>query len=145
MGSPFPGRDFHPLSTTGLPALSVNVNLNDWVRLMLSYERLDVYQRTIEFLSLVLGAIEDFPPGQSAVRDQLKRAAMSIPLNIAEGVGRTSRQDAKRFYAIARGSAMESGAVIDVCRLLGLINEESSRNAKALLERIVAMLSRTAL
>lgn len=112
---------------------------------MLSYEKLDVYQRTIEFLSLVLGAIEDFPRGQSAVRDQLKRAAMSIALNIAEGVGRPSRQDAKRFYAIARGSAMESGAVIDVCCLLGLINEQSSRNAKALLERIVAMLSKMAL
>ncbi len=112
---------------------------------MLSYEKLDVYQRTIEFLTIVLAAIDDFPRGHSAVRDQLKRAAMSIALNIAEGVGRTSKHDAKRFYSIARGSALESGAVLDVCSLLHLIDEERSRNAKKLLERIVSMLSKMAL
>ena len=112
---------------------------------MLSYEKLDVYQRTIEFLSLVLGAINGFPRGQSVIRDQLKRAAMSIALNIAEGVGRPSRHDAKRFYGIARGSAMESGAVLDVCRLIGLIDDECHRDVKELLERIVAMLSKMAL
>jgi four helix bundle protein len=111
---------------------------------MLSYERLDVYQRTIEFLALILPAIEGFPRGHAAVKDQLKRAAMSIALNIAEGVGRPSPNDAKRFYAMARGSAMECGAVIDVGELLDIVEEETARKAKGLLERIVSMLSKMA-
>ena len=111
---------------------------------MLSYERLDAYQRTIEFLAIILPAIDDFPRGHAAVRDQLRRAALSIALNIAEGVGRTTATDAKRFYAIARGSAMECGAVLDVGRLLGIVKDDTARKAKEPLERIVSMLTKMA-
>jgi len=122
------------------------VNVNDSHRGpdMLSYERLDAYQRTIEFLAIILPAIDDFPRGHAAVRDQLRRAALSIALNIAEGVGRTTATDAKRFYAIARGSAMECGAVLDVGRLLGIVKDDTARKAKELLERIVSMLTKMA-
>jgi len=111
---------------------------------MLSYERLDAYQRTIEFLSIILPATDDFPRGHAAVRDQLRRAALSIALNIAEGVGRTTTTDAKRFYAMARGSAMECGAVLDVSGLLGIVEADTVQKAKGLLERIVSMLTRMA-
>lgn len=122
------------------------MNVNDSHRGpdMLSYERLDAYQRTIEFLAIILPAIDDFPRGHAAVRDQLRRAALSIALNIAEGVGRTTATDAKRFYAIARGSAMECGAVLDVGRLLGIVKDDTARKAKELLERIVSMLTKMA-
>ena len=112
---------------------------------MLSYERLDVYQRTIELLSILLPVIDGFPRGHGAVRDQLKRASLSIALNIAEGVGRPTSDDARRFYAMARGSAMETGAVLDVCRLVNLFDVEVHRRGKDLLERIVAMLTKMAL
>jgi four helix bundle protein len=51
---------------------------------MLDYERLDVYQRSIEFLALAFAVAERVPRGYASLADQLRRAAMSIPLNIAE-------------------------------------------------------------
>ena len=54
------------------------------------------------------------PKGHAVLRDQLERAYLSIVLNIAEGAGRRSHRDKGRFYTIARGSAMESLALIDV-------------------------------
>ena len=86
---------------------------------MLSHEKLDVYQRSIEFLAAALQIAETIPRGQAALADQLRRAATSIPLNIAEGSGRSSGSaDRSRFRGIARGSAMECGAILDVIRLL---------------------------
>jgi four helix bundle protein len=122
------------------------VNVHDAYRSSdtLSYERLDVYQRTIEFLAIILPVIDDFPRGHAAVRDQLRRAALSIALNIAEGVGRTTATDTKRFYAIARGSATECGAVLDVGRLLRIVEADTAQKAKGLLERIVSMLTKMA-
>jgi hypothetical protein len=75
---------------------------------MLSFQRLEVYQRSIEFCSLSLEIIAELPSkGHADIADQLRRAAQSPPLNIAEGAGRTSRPDVAKHYTIARGSAME--------------------------------------
>ena len=75
--------------------------------------------------------------------DQLRRAAMSIPLNIAEGSGRASASaDRTRFRGIARGSAMECGAILDVVRVLGVASELEWSRAKSLLIRVVEMLSK---
>ena len=81
---------------------------------MLDHEKLDVYQRAIEFVAYALRIAECLPRGQAPLADQLRRAAVSIPLNIAEGGGRNRESaDRARFRAIARGSAMESGALLD--------------------------------
>ena len=77
------------------------------------------------------------PRGHGDLRDQLRRAAISVPLNIAEGSGRATEADASRHFAIARGSAMECAAVLDVTRVLGLVHQQ----AIALLSRLVAMLT----
>ena len=74
--------------------------------------------------------------------DQLRRASLSIPLNIAEGAGKLTEADKARFYAIARGSAMESAAILDCCRVLQLLSLEQVRAGKALLGRLVAMLTK---
>jgi four helix bundle protein len=63
-------------------------------------------------------------------------------LNIAEGVGKTSEEDRRRYYASARGSAMECAAILDAAELLGVIDVEGVTQGRALLERIVQMLSR---
>jgi hypothetical protein len=74
------------------------------------YERFDVYQVALEFQELVPRL---FPRrGYAALRDQLDRASASILLNIAEGTGRFGRADKAHFYLIARGSAMESAAIL---------------------------------
>ena len=67
---------------------------------------------------------------------------MSIPLNIAEGAGKVTQADRRRFHAIARGSAMECGAILDVIALLVPLPHDQIAQAKALLVRIVSMLSK---
>ena len=109
---------------------------------LLAHECLDVYQRSIEFLVLVAPILETLPRGNAALADQLRRASISIPLNIAEATGKVGGADRARFYAIARGSAMECGAVLDVCRALGILDEEIARRGKELLVRVVAMLTK---
>lgn len=83
---------------------------------MLHYEKLDVYQVSIQFVATAVAMSEQIPKGYAALADPLRRAAWSIPLNIAEGVGKPSVSDQARFHAIARGSAMECGAILDVVR-----------------------------
>src|SRR3954447_19367969 len=68
---------------------------------------------------------------------------VSIPLNVAEGSGRSpGSADRARFRGIARGSAMECGAILDVVRLFEIAPEPEWHQAKALLVRVVEMLSK---
>jgi four helix bundle protein len=108
----------------------------------LDHERLDVYQCAIEFLRFALRSCAAVPRGDGDLRDQLRRAALSVPLNIAEGSGKTSTVDRARFFAIARGSALECGALVDVLQLTGAVPDPDAHSAKRLLARIVAMLTR---
>jgi four helix bundle protein len=108
----------------------------------LDHERLDVYQRSIEFLALAVRLGIRIGRGQAELKDQLHRASTSIPLNIAEASGKTGRADRQRFHSIARGSALECGAIVDVLEQLGAVDRDDVRQAKALLARIVAMLTK---
>jgi four helix bundle protein len=110
--------------------------------IMLAHEKLKVYQCSIEFLALCSQMIERFPRGHAYLSDQLKRASLSIPLNIAEAAGRSSQGEGERFYGIARGSAMECGAILDACGVLRLADEYMLQKGKSLLVRIVSMLSK---
>jgi four helix bundle protein len=109
---------------------------------MLTFQRLDVYQRAIEFLALTTEAVEELPRGHSERADQLVRAAESVVRNIAEGAGRWSVADSAKHYKIARGSAMECAASLDVLRLRKLITPLRYEQGIKLLERIVGMLTK---
>ena|SRR5713226_3138943 len=109
---------------------------------MLSFQKLDVYRCAIEFLALTAEVSAEVPRGNAALLDQLRRAASSIPLNIAEAAGRTGRADSARTYAIARGSAMECAAVLDALLVLEVVEVKTHQRGGDLLERIVAMLTR---
>ena len=109
---------------------------------MLSFQRLDVYRCAIEFLALTAALADEVPRGNAALLDQLRRAAISIPLNIAEAAGRTGKADAARAYAIARGSAMECAAALDAMLLLKIVDGGRKQYVDELLERVVAMLTK---
>ena len=106
----------------------------------LHHENLDVYQVAIQFTALAASVLERFPRGHAAIADQLRRAAFSIPLNLAEGYGKRSEADRNRSYHIARGSAHECGAAWDVAKILGILDEAAYRDGKTLLVRVVSML-----
>lgn len=76
------------------------------------------------------------------LRSQLRRASTSIPLNIAEGTGKSSGPDRARFYSIARGSAMECGAIFDVFNASTMLPLEMARQGRELVVRIVSMLTK---
>jgi four helix bundle protein len=80
--------------------------------------------------------------GHGDLVDQLRRSAQSIPQNVAEGAGKTTRADKAKHYTIASGSAMESAAHLDVMKVEELIDDEQYAVGAALLERVVAMLTK---
>jgi len=90
---------------------------------IMNFRKLEVYQTAIRFLPLTTEIADRLSQRNTAIADQLRRAALSIPLNIAEGSGKTSASDQRRFYSIARGSAMECAAIIDACSALMLIEQ----------------------
>ena len=106
---------------------------------MLYFQKLDVYQRSIELLVLAHRVRERLPRGHADLADQLRRAAQSVPQNIAEGCGRTTRADKAKHSTIARGSAMESASHLDFMPVDELIDAELYARGTELLERIVAM------
>jgi four helix bundle protein len=108
---------------------------------MLDYERLDVYQASISFIELAFRWLELLPRGHATLADQLRRAAVSVPLNIAEASGKAATERA-HFHRIARGSAMECGAIVDVIRVLRVAPVEEIERGKELLVRVVSMLTR---
>jgi len=107
-----------------------------------SHEKLDVYRLAIEYCRLAFLIGERLTGNQRHARDQLLRAAQSIPLNIAEGNGRASDADRHHFFAIARGSALECAALHDVLDSCRSIRPEENRTGKDCLVRIVAMLTK---
>ena len=109
---------------------------------MLSFQRLDVYQRANEFLALVYDLVRELRRGNADRADQLIRAAESVVRNIAEGAGRWSQADSANRYKIARGEAMECAASLDVMRLRKLIADARYERGLHLLEGVVAMLTR---
>ena len=103
-------------------------------------QRLDVYRVALEFQVLSTTLLPR--RGQAALRDQLDRASASIVLCIVEGAGRSSRPDKGRFYSMARGSATECAAVVDIALARRLCSEPAGAGARALLIRIVQMLTK---
>ena len=109
------------------------------MKIYFDHEKLDVYQEAIAFC----GWVGEFLAGisaKAAAKDQLDRASTSVPLNIAEGNGKFSSKDRARFFEMARGSALECAACLDVLLVRKLAIEDQIVFSKERLARIVQML-----
>jgi len=109
------------------------------MKIYFDHEKLDVYREAISFCAWV-GKFLPVVSAKAAAKDQLDRASTSIPLNIAEGNGKFSPNDRARFFEIARGSALECAAALDVLVARELATPEQITSAKESLVRIVEML-----
>ena len=105
-----------------------------------SHEKLNVYQRSLEFIDFVNQLISSNSTKLNVI-DQLDRAVTSIPLNIAEGTGKYTPKDKCRYYDIARGSALECAACLDVLLKREKITKEFCEDCKNSLFEIVSMLT----
>ena len=110
--------------------------------MIFDHEKLDVYAISIEFTAWSFDIAKKLTGPNRHARDQLLRASQSIPQNIAEGNGKRSIKDRKRFFEIARGSAMECASILDILLACDSIPKRDAHSGKQLLHRIVAMLSK---
>jgi four helix bundle protein len=108
----------------------------------LKHEKLDVYRLSIGYVAWVYEKAANLSGVHRPARDQWLRASQSIPLNIAEGNGKTAEADRRRYFEIARGSVLECAAIQDVLVVGKGLAETESQERKVELDRMAAMLSR---
>jgi len=106
-----------------------------------SYKELIVWQKSMNLVKLIYSVTSSFPKEeQYGHANQIRRAAVSIPSNIAEGYGRKSQKEYIRFYTIAYGSALELETQVIISRELNFINITTFKKIGALLTEVIKML-----
>lgn len=101
-----------------------------------------VYQKSKELVKSVYKVLESFPDAERfALCNQIRRAVVSIPSNIAEGMGRVSDKDQAHFLNIAYGSVMETYAQLDIAHDLGYINDDIFNQLENDVEEVSKMIS----
>ena len=104
------------------------------------YRELIVWQKSMELVEIVYRLMKSFPADERfRLCDQLSRAVISIPSNIAEGNGRESKAEYARFLGIARGSLYETETQLEIAKRLGYVNDLS--DVSGLISEIARMLS----
>ena len=95
---------------------------------MFRFEKLDVWHKSVEFAAAIYGLTERFPAKERfGLTSQLRRSAVSISANIAEGSSRSSAKDFSRFVEIAYGSLCESVSHLTIAVSQGFIARDESR------------------
>lgn len=106
------------------------------------YQDLLVWQKSMELVRQVYVLVEELPKKENYVlSDQMRRAAISIPSNIAEGSGRSSRSEYKRFLEIARGSQYELQTQLQICVMLNYLKKDDLEDVFFLISEIGKMLN----
>lgn len=106
-----------------------------------AFEKLVVYQRAVDFADSVATLTATYPRGCGYLAEQLNRAAVSVAANLAEGNGRSTRSDRRRFFLIARGSIQECVPLLELSARRSLIDPQRHAVMKNELEEIARMLA----
>ena len=107
-----------------------------------NYRELVVWKRAMELVVEAYSLVKHLPKEETyALSDQIRRAAVSIPSNIAEGNGRASTKDYSRFLSMARGSKYELETQLLICEKLNYLTKEQISKAMNLSEEIGRMLN----
>jgi four helix bundle protein len=109
---------------------------------MRPHESLDVWTRAVDFVVTVYRSTEPFPKEEKfGLTSQIRRAAVSVPANIAEGAARTSSKEFIYFLSNAQGSASEVETELLIAHRLGYLNERDYFRLRAALDDIGKMLT----
>lgn len=114
----------------------------DRCTLPVGHEKLDFYRLSIGYVECVYEKAEGANGVQPPSGDPWLRGSQSIPLNIAEGRGKTAEADRRRYFQIARGSALECAAIQDVLVVGRALDREERRQCKTELDRMAGMFNR---
>jgi four helix bundle protein len=107
-----------------------------------SHRDLHAWQRAMEYVVEIYKLSSSFPKEELyGLTSQLRRAAVSVPANIAEGHSRATAKDYASFLAISRGSLMESQTLLQIAVRLGFISDSSCMSAFQLCEETSKMLT----
>lgn len=107
-----------------------------------SYKDLKIWQRSMDMIELIYRITEDFPSKESfGLVSQMRRAAVSVPSNIAEGYGRQSTGSYSQFLSVARGSLFELETQVEICIRLKYIHKTESEKLVAEIVEISKMIS----
>jgi len=107
-----------------------------------SFKDLEVWKYSHELVKLIYKLTETFPKSEEyRITNQLLRAVVSVPTNIAEGTGRFTKKDYIHFLIIARGSIEEVKYLLILCSDLGYISSEQINNVETEMNRIGKMLN----
>jgi len=105
------------------------------------FERLDVWQRSVVFADCIFAATDGFSQRyQYSLGDQLRRAVLSVPTNIAEGSGRDAPKESAYFYRIAKGSIYEVVSLLAVAQRHNLIETQACAEYYREANELAAML-----
>jgi len=111
--------------------------------LQLSHKKLDVYQMSVNLIKEVYKATASFPKEEQYVLiSQIRRSAISISSNIAEGAARISKLEKKRFYEIARSSLVEMDTQFEIAIILNYYKKGQIKELEEYLESVFRMLSK---
>lgn len=106
-----------------------------------SYKNMIVWQKSIDLVKQIYKVTGKYPKSeQFALVNQIRRAVVSIPSNIAEGYGRRSHKEYIQFYSIAYGSALEVETQLVISRELGYINQRAFDYVSGILTEVIKML-----
>ena len=108
-----------------------------------SYRELRVWQRSVELANACCAIADGLPSAERfALGSQIRRAAVSVPTNIAEGYGRNGRAEYVHHVGIARGSLYELETLIEIARLRGYLSEAAVLPLTSRTREVAAMLTR---
>ena len=106
------------------------------------FKQLDVYQEAKALVMMVYNLLKKFPKEETyALCDQLRRAAISIPSNIAEGTGRYSSKEQVHFFEIAYGSLLEVECQVDIAHDLKYITDEEFYAIEPQMRKVAALIA----
>lgn len=109
---------------------------------MRNYQTLDVWKKSMELVKEIYLITQGYPKDELfALTSQTKRAASSIPANIAEGMGRQYKKDTVHFLHIARGSVYELETHLNVAVMVNIINQEKFKTIESMIDEVMKLLS----
>jgi len=107
-----------------------------------AHKKLNVWNEAIELVTKVYAVSSQFPENEKfGLTSQMRRAAVSIPSNIAEGAARQGAKDATQFFVIARGSLSELDTQLEIVLKLDFINIDEKNKLQLQIDKVDSLLS----